>query len=105
MIFVLYDASLLHSIDCVIASVEITHEAEAQSSRGHNHLLLLVLDLGRSINARIGYATPVSVWQPSPAEYADQTWPPGADLPANAPDDAQCATDLMGMETDRRRPR
>ena len=47
--------------------------------------LLLVLDLGRSINARIGYATPVSVWQPSPADYADLTWPPGADLPANAP--------------------
>jgi len=47
--------------------------------------LLLVLDLGRSISARIGYATPVSVWQPSPAEYADLTWPPGADLPSNAP--------------------
>jgi hypothetical protein len=29
--------------------------------------LLLVLDLGRSINARVGYATPVSGWQPSPS--------------------------------------
>jgi len=47
--------------------------------------LLLVLDLGRSINARIGYATPVSVWQAGPAGYADLTWPPGADLSANAP--------------------
>lgn len=47
--------------------------------------LLLALDLGRSINARVGYAAPVSVWQPSPADYADMTWPPGADLPANAP--------------------
>ena len=47
--------------------------------------LLVVLDLGRSINARNGYATPVSVWRPSPVEYADLTWPPGADLPSNAP--------------------
>ncbi len=31
--------------------------------------LLLVLDVGRSINARVGYANPVSVWQP-PAPYA-----------------------------------
>jgi mono/diheme cytochrome c family protein len=47
--------------------------------------LLLVLDLGRSINARVGYATPVSEWQPSPSDYADLTWPPGADLPPNIP--------------------
>jgi hypothetical protein len=47
--------------------------------------LLLVLDLGRSINARVGYAIPVSVWQTNPAVYADLTWPPGADLPANTP--------------------
>ena len=26
-------------------------------------------------------ATPVSEWQPSPSDYADLTWPPGADLP------------------------
>src|SRR6266849_9254478 len=45
--------------------------------------LLLVLDLGRSINARVGYATPVSEWQPSPSDYADLTWPPGANLPPN----------------------
>src|SRR5260370_41326252 len=47
--------------------------------------LLLVLDLGRSINARVGYATAVSEWQPSPSYYADLTWPPGADLPPNIP--------------------
>src|SRR6266478_6637399 len=47
--------------------------------------LLLVLDLGRSINARVGYATPVSEWQPSPSDYVDLTWPPGADLPPNIP--------------------
>jgi hypothetical protein len=29
--------------------------------------LLLALDLGRSINARVGYAAPMSVWQPSRA--------------------------------------
>ncbi len=38
--------------------------------------LLLVLDLGRSINARDGYAAPVSEWQPSPSDYADLVWPP-----------------------------
>ncbi|MFI5090332.1 MAG: c-type cytochrome [Terriglobales bacterium] len=42
--------------------------------------LLLLLDLGRSINARVGYATPSKVWQPNPSVYADLTWPPGADL-------------------------
>ena len=47
--------------------------------------LLLVLDLGRSINARVGYAAPVSEWQPSPSDYADLTWPPGADLSPNIP--------------------
>ena len=47
--------------------------------------LLLVLDLGRSINARVGYATPVSEWQPSPSDYADLKWPPGADSPPNIP--------------------
>jgi mono/diheme cytochrome c family protein len=46
---------------------------------------LLVLDLGRSINARVGYAAPVSEWQASPSQYADLTWPPGADLPPNIP--------------------
>ena len=46
--------------------------------------LLLVLDLGRSINARVGYAALVSVWQSS-SDYSDLTWPPGADLPANPP--------------------
>jgi mono/diheme cytochrome c family protein len=45
---------------------------------------LLLLDLGRSINARLGYATPVEVWQPNPAVYADLEWPPGTDLPAGA---------------------
>ena len=47
--------------------------------------LLAVLDAGRSLYARVGYARPVEVWQPDPAIYADLTWPPGADLPATAP--------------------
>jgi mono/diheme cytochrome c family protein len=51
--------------------------------------LLLALDLGRSINARVGYAAPVSVWQPTRADYSDLTWPPGADLPANTPTGAR----------------
>lgn len=47
--------------------------------------LLLVLDVGRSIFARFGYARPLSTWQPDPALYADMTWPPGTDLEAAAP--------------------
>lgn len=48
-------------------------------------LLLALLDLGRSIYARVGYAHPVEVWQPDPNVYADLSWPPGSDLPASAP--------------------
>jgi mono/diheme cytochrome c family protein len=47
--------------------------------------LLVVLDLGRSIFARFGYAHPLAVWDPNPKVYANLTWPPGADLPASAP--------------------
>jgi mono/diheme cytochrome c family protein len=47
--------------------------------------LLLLLDLGRSMNARIGYSTPTEVWQPDPAAYADLTWPSGADLAPDSP--------------------
>jgi mono/diheme cytochrome c family protein len=47
--------------------------------------LLVVLDLGRSVYARLGYAHPTEIWQPAPAVYADLTWPPGADLPPDAP--------------------
>ncbi len=47
--------------------------------------ILLALDVGRSIYARIGYARPVEVWQPDPAVYADLRWPPGSDLPPNTP--------------------
>ena len=47
--------------------------------------LLALLDLGRSIYARTGYAQPVETWQPDPGVYADLSWPPGADLPAGTP--------------------
>src|SRR5437870_8992847 len=47
--------------------------------------LLLVLDVGRSILGRLGYAHPTATWQPDPAVYADLTWPPGADLAADVP--------------------
>lgn len=47
--------------------------------------LLILLDLARSAYARIGYASPVSMWQPDPKVYADMVWPPGADLAADAP--------------------
>jgi mono/diheme cytochrome c family protein len=46
---------------------------------------LAVLDLGRSIYAHVGYSHPVELWQPDPRRYADIAWPPGADLPPNAP--------------------
>ena len=42
--------------------------------------LLVPLDLGRSVFARLGYAHPTSVWQPDRGVYADLTWPPGAEL-------------------------
>lgn len=47
--------------------------------------LLLLLDLGRSIYARVGYSQPFENWQPDPTVYAELTWPPGADLPADTP--------------------
>jgi mono/diheme cytochrome c family protein len=47
--------------------------------------LLILLDAGRSLYARVGYARPLDVWQPAPSVYADLTWPPGADLPTTAP--------------------
>jgi mono/diheme cytochrome c family protein len=47
--------------------------------------LLALLDVGRSIFARTGYARPLAVWNPDPKRYADLSWPPGADLPANTP--------------------
>jgi len=46
--------------------------------------LLVALDLGRSLVARVGYAQPVERWQPDARVYADLAWPPGADLPATA---------------------
>ncbi len=51
--------------------------------------LLMLLDLGRSVYARLGYAQPVETWQPDPKIYADITWPPGFDLSYNAPRDAR----------------
>ena len=47
--------------------------------------VLLALDAGRSLWARLGYARPVEVWQPDARVYADLAWPPGVDLPADAP--------------------
>ncbi|HVH08954.1 MAG TPA: c-type cytochrome, partial [Gemmatimonadales bacterium] len=47
--------------------------------------LLVALDIGRSIFARLGYARPTLAWQPDPAVYADLAWPPGADLGAAEP--------------------
>ena len=48
-------------------------------------LLLLALDLGRSLYARVGYSQPTEAWQPDPKLYADIVWPPGSELPENTP--------------------
>ena len=40
-------------------------------------LILLILDLSRSIYARFGYATPNEYWQPTPDKYQSLQWPPG----------------------------
>src|SRR5215831_10257196 len=46
---------------------------------------LVLLDLGRSVYARVGHASPTEMWQPAPEKYADLAWPPGRDVPASAP--------------------
>ncbi|MFQ5649741.1 MAG: c-type cytochrome [bacterium] len=45
--------------------------------------VLLILDLGRSFYARLGYGDPAEPWQEAP--YEATTWPPGADLPPDTP--------------------
>jgi mono/diheme cytochrome c family protein len=46
-------------------------------------LILLILDLSRSIHARIGYDTPNEHWEPSPDKYQSLQWPPNLNLPNN----------------------
>jgi mono/diheme cytochrome c family protein len=46
--------------------------------------LLLALDAARSVYARVGFSEPYQVWDP-PDPYARVAWPPGADLPRDAP--------------------
>jgi mono/diheme cytochrome c family protein len=48
-------------------------------------VLLLALDVGRSIWARVGLSRPSAEYRPDAAEYADLMWPPGADLDRGAP--------------------
>ncbi len=45
--------------------------------------ILFLLDLGRSLYGRVGYATPVEAWQEAP--YQALAWPPGSDLAADLP--------------------
>lgn len=47
-------------------------------------IVLGLLDLGRSLYARNGYASPTEVWQPLSSVYADLGWPPGVDVPPTA---------------------
>ncbi len=46
--------------------------------------VLLVLDGGRSLYARLGYAHPTERWQAASEQYAAIAWPPGSDVPASA---------------------
>ena len=46
-------------------------------------VLLLALDVGRSLYARFAFASPTQVWDP-PGRYARISWPPGADVQAGA---------------------
>jgi mono/diheme cytochrome c family protein len=46
--------------------------------------VLLALDAGRSIYARLGHARPAELWQPPREAYAALAWPPGSDVPASA---------------------
>jgi mono/diheme cytochrome c family protein len=59
--------------------------------------LLLLLDAGRSINARVGYAKPAELWQPDPAAYADVSWPPCADVSEGRPLGARLYTKRCAM--------
>jgi mono/diheme cytochrome c family protein len=47
--------------------------------------VLVALDIGRSLFARLGYAYPTATWQPDSTVYADLTWPPGRDLGPGVP--------------------
>ena len=47
--------------------------------------VLLALDVGRSIWARVALEVPTTEYRPDPAHYADLTWPPGADLRQDTP--------------------
>jgi len=46
--------------------------------------LLLVFDLGRSLCARVGAATPTRLWTADPSYAQPIAWPPGTGLPADA---------------------
>ena len=47
--------------------------------------MLLALDVGRSIWARVALEFPSAEYRPDPALYADLTWPPGAHLDHDTP--------------------
>ena len=47
-------------------------------------MLLIALDAARSVVGHLGYRTPASVWHPDPEVYADMSWPPSSNVPANA---------------------
>lgn len=46
--------------------------------------LLIALDIARSVVGHFGYQTPAAVWHSNPEIYADMSWPPSSNVPANA---------------------
>ena len=46
---------------------------------------LLVLDLGRSLYARVAYSTPSEIWNGEPYDLKLNVWPPASNVKANAP--------------------
>ena len=48
-------------------------------------VLLGLVDLGRSLYARVGSATATRLWSPDPAYARPIAWPPGSDLASDAP--------------------
>ena len=47
-------------------------------------LVVLLLDVGRSVLVREAMVEPVSTWKPDPKLYADMPWPPATGAPATA---------------------
>lgn len=46
--------------------------------------ILIVLDLGRSVYARLAYSQPYEVWDGAPYDLQLSVWPPASNVPAGS---------------------